>query len=266
MQGLPGNGEGAGNHRLRGDDGGQGGQRHQRVQQPFGCQQVEGVLDGRGVVHDERALAEIVEHQRRQHEAEPGEADRDAAEMAHVGIESLAPRHRQHDSAQRHECQPVVAREKVQGVDGVDCQQHVGAVQDVDDAERGQRAEPHQHHGSEQLTDRGGSLALHPEQGEQHSQCNGDDQAVKRRGGDFQAFDCRQHGNGGGDHAVGEEHAGPDDAEHHDETLLALVFSGLVAGQRDQRHDAAFAAVVGAHHESDILDRDHHDERPQDER
>jgi len=31
-------------------------------------------------------LAEIIEHQRRQHQAEPGAADRARADMAHVGV------------------------------------------------------------------------------------------------------------------------------------------------------------------------------------
>ena len=51
----------------------------------------------------QRALPHIVQHQRRQHEAQPRDADRLAAEMPHVGIERLGAGHRQHDRAQRQE-------------------------------------------------------------------------------------------------------------------------------------------------------------------
>ena len=36
--------------------------------------------------------------------------------------------------------------------------------------------------------------------------------------------------------------------------------------EREEREDAALAAVVGPHDEGQVLDRDHHRERPEDER
>ena len=39
-----------------------------------------------------------------------------------------------------------------------------------------------------------------------------------------------------------------------------------MAGQRHQRHDAAFAAVVGAQHESHVFDGNHENQRPEDQR
>ena len=54
-----------------------------------GTSRIERVL-GRGRVgEDERALSEIVDDQRREHEAEPGGADRPAAEMAEIRVERL---------------------------------------------------------------------------------------------------------------------------------------------------------------------------------
>ena len=48
---------------------------------------------GRGrVAQHERALAEVVQRQRRQHQVEPGALDGRAAEMAHVGIERFGAR------------------------------------------------------------------------------------------------------------------------------------------------------------------------------
>jgi hypothetical protein len=41
---------------------------------------------------------------------------------------------------------------------------------------------------------------------------------------------------------------------------------GALENQRDEREDSAFAAVVGAHHEHEVLDADDGDERPQNQR
>ena len=43
-----------------------------------------------GFEQQQRALAEVVEHQRRQHQPEPGQPDRPPAEVAHVGVQRLA--------------------------------------------------------------------------------------------------------------------------------------------------------------------------------
>ena len=67
--------------------------KHQRQPRPVRRHQVEGVLDRRRVAEQQRALAEIIEHQAGIDEAEPGEADRLAPEMAHVGIERLGAGH-----------------------------------------------------------------------------------------------------------------------------------------------------------------------------
>ena len=48
-------------------------------------------------------LAEVVEQQGGEHQAVPGELDRSATEVAHVGVEGLAARHHQEDRAQREE-------------------------------------------------------------------------------------------------------------------------------------------------------------------
>ena len=81
-----GNREGAGDDGLRGDDGGGGGQPDHRDQCPVGREVEEGAGDGFRLGEQQRALAEVVENQRRHDETEPGEADRRPAEVAHVGI------------------------------------------------------------------------------------------------------------------------------------------------------------------------------------
>ena len=50
------------------------------------CQFVKRTVDCLGIGEYERALAEIVEQQRRQHQTEPGAADGGGPDMAHVGV------------------------------------------------------------------------------------------------------------------------------------------------------------------------------------
>ena len=63
-----------------------------------------------GIGQHQRALAEIVEQQRRQHEAEPGALDRLAAEMAEIGIERLAAGDREEHRAERDQADVAVHR------------------------------------------------------------------------------------------------------------------------------------------------------------
>ena len=103
LHALPRHGEGAGDHRLAGDDGGEGGQHHQRQPQPVRAEQKERIVAARRVAEHQRALAEIVQHQGRQDEEDPAPADRLGAEMAHIGVERLGAGDRQHHRAQHDE-------------------------------------------------------------------------------------------------------------------------------------------------------------------
>ena len=75
----------------------------------FRHQPVERILDRRRIGQHQRALAEIIDQQRRQHEAEPRGLDRLAAEMAEVGIERLAAGDREKHRAERDQPDRAVA-------------------------------------------------------------------------------------------------------------------------------------------------------------
>ena len=77
-----------------------------RIMRPMRHDGEEGDAGLVGIAQQRRALAEIIQQQRRQRDEEPGIADRLFAEMAHVGIKRLAAGHRQHHRAQRHEGDP----------------------------------------------------------------------------------------------------------------------------------------------------------------
>ena len=129
-----------------------------------------------------------------------------------------------------------------------------------------QRHEPDCHDRAERLADLLGTEALRGEHRQQHHQGDRHDEDMKSGRGHLQAFDRTEHGHGRGDHAVAEEQRGAEDAEdaHHISRARAVAQRAL--GQRHQRHDAAFAIVVGAHDDGDVLQGHHQVQRPERQR
>ena len=68
---------------------------------------VERVFKRRGIAQDQGTLAEIVEHEAGQDEAEPCHPDRHLPEMAHVGVERFGPGDGEHDRTQGHKRLPA---------------------------------------------------------------------------------------------------------------------------------------------------------------
>ncbi len=93
----------AGDDRLRGDHGGDRGQSDQRILRPGGRELIERVVKRGRIGDQQRGLSKIVQHQRRQSNAEPGETDRHPAEMAHVGIHRFTAGHREKGGAEHGE-------------------------------------------------------------------------------------------------------------------------------------------------------------------
>src|SRR5438132_9016352 len=81
-------------------------------------------------------------------------------------------------------------------------------------------------------------------------------------------FDRRQHGDRRRDHAVAVQQRRPEEAEPYERAAPAAVRGGAAVRdyERQQRQHAALAAIVGAHHDGEVLDTDDDRERPEDER
>lgn len=93
LDGLPCQGKGPADHCLRSDDRRHGGQYHQRHDCPAGRQVEKRRLDSRRLMHQQRRLAQIVQHQRREYDQKPGTPNGRYAEMPEVGIQGLATRY-----------------------------------------------------------------------------------------------------------------------------------------------------------------------------
>ena len=109
-------------------------------------------------------------------------------------------------------------------------------------------------------------MALDHEKPEQQDQRDRDHIGLEQRGRDLQAFDRAQHRDRRGDHPVAVEQRGANQARRHDPEIALAVPAGRAQHQRGQRQQAAFAAVVGAHDDRDVFDRDDQHQRPEDQR
>ena len=70
-------------------------------ERPMRIEQEERVFDAAGIGEHKRALAEIVDRQRRQRHEQPRDPDRPASEMAEIGVERFRAGHHQEHGAQR---------------------------------------------------------------------------------------------------------------------------------------------------------------------
>ena len=168
-----------------------------------------------GLASTQRALPEIVERQRRQHDSDPGDLDRPAAEMAEVGVERLRPGDREKHRAERDQADHAVAGEKADAVERIDRGEHARIGGDMPDAGDRNGDEPDQRDRTEEGRDPGGAARLHGEQRDQDHDGERHDIGIEGRRHDLQAFDRREHRQRRRDHGVAVEQRAADDAEQH---------------------------------------------------
>ena len=255
--------EGAGDHRLAGDDRRHRGQDHQRQLQVVGGEHVERAAQRRlALAEQQRPLPQIIAHQRRQHEDEPRQADRLAPEMPHIGIERLRPRHREHHRTERQKSPDRIGEEEVDRVVRRERPQYVRRLHDAEDTQHRDHAEIDEHDRPEHQPDPRGAAALDPEERDEDDEHQRQHQPGKRRRGDRQPFDRAEHGDGRRDHRIAIEERRREHAEQHDPRRPAATLRPA-RHEREQRQAAAFAIVVGAHDDRDVFDRDDDHHRPE---
>ena len=257
---------GAGDDRLRRDHGRERGEGNQRVVRPGGGELIERALERAGLHQQQAALAEIIERERGQGDGEPGDADREATEMAHVGVERLAAGHRQERAADHRERQRSRVREVSERRQRTERREDRGRAHDADDADDADDHEPHQHDRAEDMPDPGGAVALDQEQQDENRDGQRHHDALELRRMDLQPLDGAEHRNRRRDGAVAVEQGGAEEADHHHRGAAATLLGASRTDQGEQRQDAAFAVVVGAHDQDSVFDRDDDDQRPEDQR
>ncbi len=123
--------------------------------------------------------------------------------------------------------------------------------------------EEQQDHRAEQPADGARPKPLHGEQADQDRERQRYHEVREARADDVQTTDCGRDRDRGRDHPVAEEQPGAEDPEHHEHRHVGHA---ATLHERGQRHDAAIAAVVGAHDEARVLDRHLDHQRPEDQR
>jgi len=78
-------------------------------------------------------------------------------------------------------------------------------------------------------------------------------------------FDGGQHRDGRRNDAVAVEQRRAEQPQQHQRARLSGI-ARVALHQRDQRHDAAFAIVIGAHDEGGVFHRHHQHQGPEDQR
>ncbi len=249
---------GARDHRLAGDHGGDGGEPYQRQSRPVRRHAEERIVDRRRIVEQQRRLAEIVEQQAGEGDIEPRHTDRLAAEMPHVGVERLGPRHRQHHRAQREKSELGIEQEEVRRPPGVHRAQDAGIPNDAPQPHRADHHEIEQHDWPEHEAHLGGAARLDEEQADQDHQRGRHHEWREAVVHHLQPLDRGEHRDRRRNDRVAVEERGRQHTQQHDAARpLGLV--AVADDQREQRQAAPLAVIVRAHRDEDVLDR--HDQR-----
>ena len=126
--------------------------------------------------------------------------------------------------------------------------------------------EPGQHDRPEDAADKSRPAALHGKQTDQHH--NGDRYDHRRQRGrvDLETFNGAQDRDRGRDCPVAIEQSCTEQAKHQHAGAPSPWPRVPCAQEREERHNAALAAIVGAHDEDRVLERDDEDQRPDNQR
>ena len=170
MDDLLGDRESARDQGLRGDHGGHGGQADQRDQRPIRRHHEKGVLDGCRVCQQQGPLTKIVQREAGHDHGKPGNPNRFFAEVAHVGVERLATRHAEHNSAQNDEGGARVIPNKAHRVMRADGPENGRMGDDVADAQHRNTDKPDDRDRAEKFANARGAAFLNRKQPKQDDQ------------------------------------------------------------------------------------------------
>ncbi len=121
-------------------------------------------------------------------------------------------------------------------------------------------------HRSEQHADERRALPLQHEEADHDTDRDRHDVRLERRGADLKPFDRRKNGDGGGQHGIAVEQRGAENAQQQDHALPTRPAPDGRRGQREKRHDAALALIVGSHDQDHVFQRDDDHQRPENRR
>ena len=183
--------------------------------------------------------------------------------MAHVGIERFAAGHRQKHAAKNQKRQSRLFDKHAKAIDRIEGVEYFEIIADVNQPHEANDGKPQGCHGRKNRGNAGGAAVLEQEQAEEHGKGERHHHEFKPGIDNGKAFNGREHRHGGRDHRVAKEKCRANDAkrQHHAALFLQQRFD-----KHDERENAAFALVVGAHEKDDVFQPDDQDQGPEQER
>src|SRR5262245_10615509 len=149
---------------LAGNDGCNRGEDYHRDECPTRVQAIERVFECLRSCKQQGALAEIVDEQRRLHEKEPCRLDGLASEMSEIRVEGLGTSNGQEDEAHNDQSDKSMGQNKLDAVEGIECQEDARIICEVHQTTNGQNHEPDEHDGPKELRDSSGATSLNGKQ------------------------------------------------------------------------------------------------------
>ena len=143
--------------------------------------------------------------------------------------------------------------------------QDVRCANDPAQAERADDQEPEQHHRPEDVADERRSFALDQEQANQDRSTDRNHDGCKLGCVELQTLDGAQHRNSRRDDPISVEQSGANQPDDHQRGAPTAARRVANIEKRQQCDDAALAAVVGAHDQDGIFERNDQDQRPEDD-
>ncbi len=183
--------------------------------------------------------------------------------MAEIGVERLRAGDGKEHGAQRDEPDHAVPGEELHGIDRIEGQQDLRIAGDEPYSGDGDGDEPQRGDRTEERRDPGGAARLHGEQHDQDHDGQRHDVVVEGGGDELEALDRGQHRQRRRDHGVAIEQRRADDAAEHDR---ARALAQRALRQRHEGERAALPLVVRPQQDEHVFERDHHDQRPEDQR
>jgi len=257
--------EGAGDERLRGDDGRRRRHDEHRIEELARHQEIDRVRGRRRVAEEERPLPEVVQDEGGEDEPEPGGANRPLPEVAHIRVERLGARDGEDDGTEREKSLVAEDLEEAKAPRRVERHEDVRVTNHLDQPDAADGEEPDQHHRTEEDADAVRPRPLHREDADDDAQREGDDERARARGDDLEPLHRPEDGHRRGDDAIAVEQGGAEERERDEDAALRPRGGFVADEQGEHREDPALPSVVGTEDEDDVLHADHEDQRPEHE-
>ncbi len=207
-------------HRLAGDDGGGGGENDGRQDRPLREHQVKRIGHRRRVFEHQRALPEIIQRQRREHQTEPCPLDGAAAEMAEIGIKRFGTGDRQEHRAEHDDAVKAFIGQKLHRVPRIEGKENAEIIRDMNEAGETHHEEPDRRDRPEEFRHRSRAMRLDGEKTNENADGYRNNEVVHSGRDEFQALHRRQHRQRRRDHRITQKQRRADEAEHDEHAAV----------------------------------------------